>query len=152
MSGWTEIFSTPSRTSQAGSRGLIKCLRDLFYRFRVPEEISSDSGLEFSSSSTKKFLKTWDVTHRVASAYYPRSNGRAEVAVKQAKRLLRFNVTESGSLDSDRFLSAMLQLRNTPDSDCKVSPAEIIYGRQLRNGFAFLNKLEQFSNPAVRPV
>ena len=104
------------------------------------------------SSSTKEFLKTWDVTHRVALAYYPRSNGRAEVAVKQAKRLLRSNGTESGSLDSDRFLSAMLQLRNTPDSDCEVSPAEILYGRQLRDVFAFLSKLEKLSNPAVRPV
>ena len=46
----------------------------------------------------------------------------------------------------------MLQLRNTPDSDCKVSPAEIIYGPQLRDGFAFLNKLDKFYNPAVRPV
>ena len=152
LSGWSEIFSTPSGTSQAGSRGLIKCLRDLFSRFGVPEEISSDGGPEFSSSSTNEFLKTWDVTHRIASAYYPRSNGRAEVAVKQAKRLLRSNVNESGSLDSDKFLTAMLQLRNTPDSDCQVSPAEIMYGRQLRDGFAFLNKLDKFSNPAVRPV
>jgi len=46
----------------------------------------------------------------------------------------------------------MLQLRATPDSDCKVSPAEILYGRQLRDGFTFLNKLDKFSNPVVRPV
>ena len=41
LSGWTETFSTPSRTSQAGSHGLIKCLGDLFSRFGVPEEIST---------------------------------------------------------------------------------------------------------------
>ena len=38
------------------------------------------------------------------------------------------------------------------NSDCKVSPAVIIYGRQLQDGFVFLNKLDKFSNPAVRPV
>ena len=27
----------------------------------------------------------------------------------------------------------MFQLRNTPDSDCQVYPAEIIFGRQLRD-------------------
>ena len=43
----------------------------------------------------------------------------------------------------------MLHLRNTPDSDCQVSPAEIIYGRQLRDSFAFLNKLDKLSNPNV---
>ena len=46
----------------------------------------------------------------------------------------------------------MLQLRNTLDSDYQVSPAEIMYGRHLQDGFAFLNKLDTFSNPAARPV
>ena len=124
------IFHT-FRTSQVGLRELIKCLQDLFSRFEVPEEISSDGGPEFTFSATKEFLKTWDVTHQISSAYYPRSNGRADVAVKQAKRLLRLNVDASGILDNDKFLSAMLHLRNTPDSDCQVSLAEIIYGRQL---------------------
>ena len=57
LSGWLEIFSIPRGTSQAGSRGLIKCLRVLFSRFGVPEEISSDGGPEFTSSATKEFLK-----------------------------------------------------------------------------------------------
>ena len=33
-----------------------------------------------------------------------------------------------------------------------MSPPEIIYGRQLRDSFAFLNKLDKFSNPNVRPM
>ena len=66
--------------------------------------------------------------------------------------MLRSNVDASGSLDNDKFLSALLHLRNTPDSDCQVSPAEIIYGRQLRDSFSFLNKLDKFSNPNVRPM
>ena len=73
-----------------------------------------------------------------------------EVAVKQAKRLLRSNVNKSGSLDSDKFLGAMLQLRNTPYSDCQVAPAVIIYGGQLQDSFTLLKKLDKFSNPAVR--
>ena len=49
----------------------------------------------------------------ISSAYNPQSNGRAEVVVKSTKRLLRSNTSPSGSLDSDKFLFAMLQLRNT---------------------------------------
>ena len=131
---------------------MIKCLRDLFSRFGVPEEISSEGRPEFSFSATKEFLKTWDVTHRIATAYYPRSNGRAEVAVKQAKRLLRPNIDATGSPDNDKFLIAMIHLRNTPDSDNQVSPAEIMYGRQLRDSFSFLNKLDKSSNPTVRSM
>ena len=143
---------TPYGSSISGARGLVSCLRNFFSIFGVPTELSSDGGPEFASSVTSSFLKTWDVVHRISSAYHPRSNGRAEVAVKTAKRLLRSNVNASGSLDNDKFLRAMLQLRNTPDPDCKLSPAEIVFGRNLRDSFAFLNRLEKFTNPSVRPT
>ena len=125
-------------------------MRQLFATFGVPHELSSDGGPEFKSDMTARFLKDWDVSHRVSSAYYARSNGRAEVSVKAAKRLLRANITPSGSLDNDKFLRAMLQLRNTPDADCCLSPAQIIFGRPLRDSFSFVNRLEKFSNKAVR--
>lgn len=46
----------------------------------------------------------------------------------------------------------MLQLRNTPDPDCNVSPAQILFGRPLRDGLRFANRLEKFSNPHIRPI
>ena len=46
----------------------------------------------------------------------------------------------------------MLQLRNTPDPDCNVSPAQIIFGRPIRDAFSFTNRLEKFSNPSVSPL
>ena len=150
LSGWTEIFSTPTGSCNSGARGLVKCLRRMFSVFGVPLELSSDGGPEFKSDVTAKFLKDWDISHRVSSAYCPDSNGRAEVAVKSAKRLLRSNVGPAGSLDSDKFLRAMLQFRNTPDPDCSLSPAEIIFGHPLRDSFSFANRLEKYSNTAVR--
>ena len=84
------IFQTQRNLSSSSSE--IKFLRDLFSRFGVPKKISSDGEPEFTSIATKELLRTWNVTHWISSAYYPRSNGRdgrAEVAFKQAKRLLR---------------------------------------------------------------
>ena len=62
------------------------------------------------------------------------------------------NTSPTGSLDHDRFLRAMLQLRNTPDPDCNISPAQIVFGRPLRDTLSFVNRLEKFSNPNVRPI
>lgn len=152
LSGWSEIFSTPSGSSLSGARGLISCLRSFFSTFGVPEELASDGGPEFKADATAEFLHRWGVKHRISSAYHPQSNGRAEVAVKSAKRLLRSNVGTTGSLDNDRLLRALLQLRNTPDPDCNVSPAQIIFGRPIRDAFSFVNRLEKFSNPHVRPA
>ena len=143
LSGFTEVFSTPSGSSNAGSHGLIKCLRKWFGTFGVPRQLSSDGGPEFSSDSTAKFLKLWGVAHRISSAYNPSSNGRAEVAVKSVKRLLASNVGRSGTLNTDRFLRAILQFRNTPDPDCGVSPAEIVFGHTLRDNLLFTDYIQR---------
>ena len=74
------------------------------------------------------------------------------MAVKAAKRLLRSNVGPNGSLDNDKLLRALLQLRNTPDPDCNLSPAQIIYGRPIRDSLSFVNRLEKYSNPHIRPT
>ena len=152
LSGWPEVYSTPKRSNMSGSKGLIACLRALFATFGVPEEISSDRGPEFTSKDVKDFLERWGVHHRKSSAYFPQSNGRAEVAVKSTKRLLRSNIDASGNLNSDKFLRAMLQLRNTPDPDCNVSPAQIVFGRPLKDAFSFVNRLDKFRNQAINPI
>ncbi|XP_048576073.1 uncharacterized protein LOC116603222 [Nematostella vectensis] len=152
LSGWVEVLSSPATTNLAGSTGLIRHLRTFFATFGVPEELSSDGGPEFTAKATEDFLRTWDVKQRLSSVSFPQSNGRAEVAVKTAKRLLLSNTGPTGSLDQDRFLRAILQLRNTPDPDCSLSPAQIIFGRPLRDTLAFVNRQEKFSNPHIRPL
>ena len=150
LSGWVEVFGSSSDLS--GAAGLIRLLRSFFATFGVPEELSSEYGPEFTAGCTEAFVRLWGVRHRVSSAHLAQSNGRADVVVKTDKRLLMSNTGPTGSLDNDRFLRAMLQLRNTPDSDCNISPAQIMFGRPLRDTLSFVNRLEKFSNPHVRPL
>ena len=150
LSGWVEVYSSRVGSSNAGATGLITHLRTLFTTFGIPISLSSDGGPEFAATATAEFLSTWGVHHRMSSAHNPQSNGRAEVAVKKAKRLLKSCVGPSGSLNNDRFMRGMLQLRNTPDPECKLSPAEILFGRQLRDAFGFINRCNKFSNPEIQ--
>ena len=46
----------------------------------------------------------------------------------------------------------MLQLRNTPDPECKLSPAQIIFGRPLRDAFGFVNRCPKFENSAIQSI
>jgi len=62
-----------------------------FARWGVPEGISTDGGTNLTSYEVCKFLNKWGVVMRISSAQYAQSNGRAEAAVKSAKRLLRAN-------------------------------------------------------------
>jgi hypothetical protein len=81
----------------------------------------------------QKSLKAWGIRHHLISAYNPHSNCRAELDVKVGKKLLRDNTGHGGSLDTDKIMRAMLQYRNTPMQDCRRSPAQIMFGRQMRD-------------------
>jgi len=100
LSGWSEVFLCKPGSAQSGTAGLIKCLINSFSCYGVPTE--------FTAGQTIDFLKKWGVTHRLSSVAHPQSNGRAEVAVKTVKRMLKLNSGYSGSLDNERFLTAML--------------------------------------------
>ena len=150
LSGWSDVFGTPAGTTVIGANALVRLLRSYFATFGMPEEISSDIGPEFTAFVTQDFMRKWDIKHRVFSAYFLQSSGRAEVAVKAAKRLLMSNISPNGDLNNDSFLRALLQLRNIPDPDCDLSPAEIVFGHPLRDAFSFVNRLATFSNRFIR--
>ena len=88
------------RTS-GGAKGLLDSLRRSFVTNGIPDELASDGGPEFTSSSTEKFLDTWGVHHRLSSVAFPHSNCRAEVGVKTMKRLLADNLGPNRELDTD---------------------------------------------------
>ena len=73
------------------------------------------------------------MTSSTSSALYPQGNGRAELAVKSAKRILRENITPTGSLNTDQACRALLQYRNTPIQHIGLSPAQILFHRNLRD-------------------
>ena len=129
--GWVTIAKCDPLQNNASS--LRRELRTLFGIYGAPVELATDGGQPFASHSVQHFLKQWGVSWRVSSAYYAQSNGRAEVAVKTAKRLLLDNMTPTGGLDTDRFARALLQYRNTPLPGMGTSPAQLLYGRTLRD-------------------
>ena len=116
-----------------GSKGRIAALLRVFVTFGIAEELSSDGGPEFMAGATETFLRNWGVHHRVRSVAHPHSNCRAELDVKTVKRVLVGNTGPGGSLNTDAFQRAMLAYRNIPDPMSRVSPAEIIFGRRIRD-------------------
>jgi len=153
LSGWTECYRTEAGSKESGSSGLILLLKKFFGTFGVPRELSSDGGPEFVAKATEDFLTRWGVKHRLSAAYNPQSNGRAELAVKMTKRLIEDNIGPDGELDTDNFLRALLIKRNTPDPTCRLSPAEIVFGRKLRDTMPRIDKsISIFHNKEVRPT
>ena len=135
FSNWPTVHQVKAG---AGAEVLVQRLRHHFITYGVSKEIATDGGLEFVSSVTKTFLQQWGVHHRLSSAYHPHSNQRAELGVKVAKRILRENTDGTGNLENDKFARALMNYRNTPCKDLNLSPAQIIFGRKLRDHLPIL--------------
>ena len=131
FTGWLMLYHLPP--GQATSARLIDICRNLFQTYGVPEEMSRDGGPPMHSHQFKNFLSIWKVNHRVSSVSYAQSNGRAELAVKAAKRIVYDNVATDGSLNTDKVARAILQYRNTPIQGIGLSPAQLLLHRHLRD-------------------
>ena len=130
FSGWLSLFYF---AREANATDLIKDLKDYFTTFGIAEHFASDSGPQFQSSQFQNFLRSWGIKHRTSSAYFPKSNLRAESAVKSAKRIVLDNTKSDGSPEMDKIARALMQHRNTPDSEYGISPAQLVFGRPLRD-------------------
>ena len=129
FSNWITIFRLGSDTSA----NLISAMRQFMSIFGIPVSFTSDGATVFTSHEFEDFCQRLGVVHRISSAYHPRANKRAELAVKHAKRLIRGNISQSGSLDTDKVLQALLMHRNTPCPITGLSPAQVVFGRVLRD-------------------
>ena len=78
-------------------------------------------------------MKDYGISHRLCSVAKPHANCRAELGVKTVKRMLKDNVMYTGDLDTANFSRALLQYRNTPDRDTRLSPAIALLGREMRD-------------------
>ena len=127
-SGWPIV-----QQSRDGSSGLVKCLREVFVTYGIADELSSDGGPEFTAEETQQLLSNWGVHHRLSSVALAHSNGRAQLGVKTCKRMLMDNTGPNGEINFDKFQRGMLQYRNTPDRDTGLSPAQMIFGRPIKD-------------------
>ena len=115
------------------SADLIDALRNYFATFGVPELLSTDGASIFTSHTFRDFCERWGIEQRISSSYHPRSNKRAELAVKHAKQLVQDSLGPGGDLHTDFMARALLSHRNTPDSVTGLSPAQVIFGCVLRD-------------------
>ncbi|VDI47523.1 Hypothetical predicted protein [Mytilus galloprovincialis] len=106
---------------------VIRKLRALFARYGIPDTVISDNGPQFSCNEFAKFATEWEFDHKTSSPTYPQSNGKAEQAVKSAKRLMK----RARKDNKDIYLS-ILDFRNTPTEGMSSSPSQRLMCRRTK--------------------
>ncbi len=133
-------------------------------RFGVPAVVTSDRGVQFTSSVWSALCQKLGVNHKLTIAYHPQANGLVERFHRQLKEALRARL-ETGDWYS-QLPWVMMGLRAAPKEDCGLSSAELEYGEPLTLPGEFLEGVERlppdftqqlrqqmnaFQPPATRP-
>ena len=122
---WPEVIQMKSTTASK----TIEVLRSLFSRFGIPHELVSDNGPQFVSDEYKQFCEQNRIRRILVAPYHPSSNGEAERFVQTFKAALRKADQKGLQLALTQFL---LRYRTTPHPATGKTPAELIFGRQVR--------------------
>src|SRR6218665_199336 len=122
LSGYFEVDRVPSKRVS----DITYALRFQFACHGIPLEVMSDNS-PFGAQKILDFAAAWEFKTTTSSPRYAQNNGKAESAVKTAKRLMT-KASESGL---DPFL-AILAFRNTPSAQLGLAPTQIMFGRRSR--------------------
>ena len=78
-SGWPDLHGLGTDTT---APAIIARLRQQFLAHTIPESVRPDNGPQFTAAETAEFLSLWQVRVEPSAPHLPRTNGRAEAAVK----------------------------------------------------------------------
>ena len=82
-------FVEVSPLKDTNSTAVIKFMKGQFSRHGIPDVLISDNGPQFTSREFSEFATQWEFQHVTSSPYHPKSNGKAESAVKVVKNLFK---------------------------------------------------------------
>jgi hypothetical protein len=147
INGFNYIFTVIDRTSKwmeaipLSEISAVACAKALTFswisHFGVPETITSDHGLQFTSTLWFQLCEMFNISHRQISAYHPESNAAVERLHRRLKDALC-----PGNLDRGVTLCAPRPM-HTAEEDTGLSPAEAVFGAPivLPNEFLQDNKI-----------
>ena len=132
---YSNFFEVDKLSNKTSSEVIYK-LKQQLARHGLPNTLISDNGPPFNSADFAEFAELYDFEHITSSPGFAQSNGKAENAIKTAKRLL----SKAKEDKKDPYLS-LLDWRNTPSEGLDCSPCQRLFSRRTRTRLPLAQKL-----------
>ena len=123
---------------------MISCLQAMFATHGLLS-IKTDNGPQFVSKEFEAYLEDNNIERRVSTPLWPQASGEVE---RQNRRLLKaMRVARSEGRDWQKELQKfLLGYRSTPHTTTGVSPAKLLFGREIRSKLPGEEELRSASN------
>lgn len=98
-------------------------------RFGLPKTITSDQGRQFESHIFRELCRLFGIQHVHTTSYHPQANGILERWHRTLKTSLKCHLTENWT---EKLPTVLLGLRTSIIPDINMSPAELVYGENIK--------------------
>jgi hypothetical protein len=124
-SDYFELDHLEGTKAATTAKVLIGHTKSYFARHGIADLVT-DNGPQYTSQEFQDFATSWEFKHVTSSPYHSQSNGKAESAVKIAKKLVK-----KCKRDGSDLQMALLEWRNTPDVNGQ-SPVQKLMSRRTK--------------------
>lgn len=125
FSRWPEAAPMIDQTAETVAKTLINTW---ISRYGVPSKITTDQGRQFESNLFNDLSAMMESEHLRTTSYHPQANG----IVERWHRTLKAAVMSQQKTWAEALPLILLGLRSTFKEDIAASPAEMLYGQELR--------------------
>lgn len=112
---------------------IVDVCKKIFSRHGIPEKVNTDNATNFVNREMKEFARKWNFRHSTSAPHHQQANGKAEAAVKVAKKILKKTREKN-----EDFWFALLHHRNTPNNKSS-SPSQRLFSRKTRSSIPSLS-------------
>ena len=135
---YSRYFEAAILTSVTSTK-VIERMEKIFCTHGLPQSLKTDNGPQFVSEEFEVFLKENDIKHRTSTPLWPQATGEVERQNRSLLKTLKIAKTERKNLWTElrKFLTAY---RTTPHSIRGVTPAKLLFNREVRSKVPELRK------------
>jgi cleavage and polyadenylation specificity factor subunit 1 len=127
FSRWVEAIPMENCTAETTTAAFMS---GWVSRFGAPLIVITDQGVQFESNLWRQLMESLGSKRHRTTAYNPRSNGLLERVHRRLKEGIKTQPDPHNWMDA--LPTLLLYLHATPTTDTNVSPAEYVFGEELR--------------------
>lgn len=140
-----EVVIMHSTTSQK----MIEALTPIFVHYGYPFSLKSDNASQFVSEEFEEFLSKNGIEHWKSPPLWPQANGEVERQNRTLLKALKIAQVE-GKRWKDELNKFLLAYRTTPHSTTGMTPASLMFGRELKTKLPELRPNKSVLDESIR--